>query len=168
MEKLLPILAIVKFQGVPPSSVELRPFLYPLQCQEHGKATDGRAGTRAGSATLRSLENTYLEGPNQVPQEYLYEKPLQRCQDIGFAGHDSIWGQRGKLSSPYSCFGEHQRCFYYSYKSMIISISVWSDLPETTLGLFFSRIFCKICSGHAGVPGVDDTQMRSHGITRAY
>lgn len=67
----------------------------------------------------------------QVPREHLpsrihsgatgvlYEKPLQRCQDTGFAGHASIWGKRGKLSSPYSCFGEHQRCFYHSYESMI-------------------------------------------------
>lgn len=60
-----------------------------------------------------------------------------------------VWGQRGKLSSPYSQFAEHQRCFYHPYESMIISISVWSDFPETTLELFFSGIFCKICSGHA-------------------
>lgn len=100
MEKLLPILAIVKSQGVPPSSVKLHPFLYTLQSQEHGKGTDGRAGTGTVSATLRSLENIYHEGSNQVPQEYLYERPLQRCQDTGFAGHASIWSQRGKLSSP--------------------------------------------------------------------
>lgn len=119
MEKLPPILAIVKSQGVPLSSVKLHPFLCPLQSQKHSKGTDGRAGTGAGSATLRSLENTYLEGSNQVPQVHICEKPLQRCQDTGFAGHAGIWGQRGKLSPPYSCFGECQRCFYYSYKSMI-------------------------------------------------
>lgn len=51
MEKRLSILAIVKSQGVPPSSVKLCPFLYPL----HGKGPDGRAGTGAGSAILRSL-----------------------------------------------------------------------------------------------------------------
>lgn len=78
------------------------------------------------SATLRSLQNTYLEGSNQVPPVYLYEKLLQRCQGTGFEDHASIWDQRGKLSSPYSCFGEHQRCFYHPYKSMIISISVFS------------------------------------------
>lgn len=70
MEKLLSVLAVVKPQGVPPSSVKLCPFLYPLQSQEHGKGTNGRAGTGAGSATLRSLENTYLQGSTQVPQEY--------------------------------------------------------------------------------------------------
>lgn len=43
------------------------------------------------------------------------------------------------------------RCFYYPYESVITSISVWSDLRETTLDLFFSGIFCKISSGHAGV-----------------
>lgn len=97
MEKLLSILAIVKSQGVPPSSVKLHPVLYPLQSQEHSKWTDGRAGTGAGSATLRSLENTYLEGSNQVPQEYLYEKPLRRCQDTGFAGHAGLGSKEENL-----------------------------------------------------------------------
>lgn len=94
MEKLLSILAIAKSQGVPPSREKLHPFLYPLQSQEHGKGTNGRAETGAGFATLRSLENTYLEGSNQVPQEYHYEKPLQRCQDTGFAGHAGLGSKR--------------------------------------------------------------------------
>lgn len=42
-------------------------------------------------------------------------------------------------------------CFYHPYKSIIISISVCSDFPETTLEVFFS-VICTICSGHAGMP----------------
>lgn len=100
------MLAIVKSQGVPFSNVKMCPFLHPLPSQEHSKGTDGRAGTGPMSATLGSLQNAYVEGSNQVPQEYIYEcTSSERCQDTGLAGHSSIWGQRGKLSSPYSCFG---------------------------------------------------------------
>lgn len=40
-----------------------------------------------------------------------------------------------------------------------LSISVWSDLPETTLGSFAVVM--------QELP-VDETQMRNHGITRPY
>lgn len=45
---------------------------------------------------------------------------------------------------------------------MILSISVWSDLPETTL-----RSSAKFAVVMQELP-VDETQMRNHGITRPY
>lgn len=148
MEKLLSILAIVKSQGVPPSSEKLHLFLYPLQSQEHGKGAMAELGQGLGllpSGPWRTLTlKDQIRCHRSTSMKSLYKDV--RTLDLQVM---LVWGQRGKLSSPYSQFAEHQRCFYHPYESMIISISVWSDFPETTLELFFSGIFCKICSGHA-------------------